>query len=1005
MTGLQKQNYSITFGQGLDTKTDPKLVVPGKLLELENTVFKKGGSLSKRNGYSQVSSTIVDGTNVPVADALGKYNEELLLFGANKIYSYSESTGRWIDKGNCSSFDVSTKQIVKNTHNQTQCDSAYNQGISVYGWVDSRGGVYASVYDETTNTPILVDQLLDSSASRVKCLAFAGYLYVFYYVSGNLKVRRVNPQQATSFDSAVTISTSVNTSNPNYDVSILNPTTMIWAHNDSSASTIKLGGLDYNCSVPASPASITIAESATNSICLYVDPNQKIFAFWHNASGLRYGVFNNGFAVLKSPATVDSYTSTVIRNITAIAKYDNTTIQVYYEVQGATDDLNYIKTSTVTASAASGSTSVFQRGCSLWSKAWRKYLSSDLSLTTVPERNYVGILGLQQGQSTYFIIRSDGYLVAKMQPALADGKSAYNASLQNVWTTDDIYSFSLINKVQLTAENGGFNSVTGVARTSCDFSNANAYINVQVAGNTHIGGGILNIYDGQSVIEHGFHYAPVITGITQSTGGSMSTGNDYYYIACYEWTDNAGQRHISQTSDPFLVHLTGSNSQTVVTISTLRQTEKYNLRTAPIISLWRTEAAGSIYYRVSSTTSPTYNDKTVDTVTIADTLADTAIISNELLYTTGGVLDNSLTVNGSMPIIYKDRLFVGGTENKNEIFYSKPKVYGQPVELAIGFTLEVDPQGGDVTAMSTLDDKLIFFKKERILLTVGDGPNATGTIGGYNEPQLVSTDSGCTVAKSIAYLPDGIIRMTKKGIYKLNSALQNEYIGAPVEAFNGETITQSTLKADRNQIRFLTSTGSCLVYDYYFGQWSTFTNHKGVSSLIWNDTYIYLNTVGKVLKEVEGFYKDIDSAYTIKIVTSWLSLAGISGFKRVYDIAFLADYKSSHILSMSIGYDFAEAWLNKIIFSPDSGLDINTYGQDATYGSSSPYGGINSSYQFKASMQQQKCTSIKFKIEELTTSATDGTQEGFTMTALSLSFGVKGGLQRFRANQSIGTEA
>lgn len=1005
MSGLQKQNFNVIFGQGLDLKTDPKLVVPGKLLELENAVFKKGGSLSKRNGYQKVSPLLVNGDSVPIADALGNFDHELLLFGGNKIFSYAESMGKWVDKGSCSSFDVSTTQIIKNTQSQTQCDSACLNGISVYAWEDSRGGVYASVYDETSQTPILVDQLIETGATRARCLSFNSFLYVFYYISGALKVRKVNPAQATAFDTAVTISSTVNTSNPHYDVLVLNPLTVAWAHNDSSGAKIKLGGMYYDGTIPTSPASILIAEAATNCLSIFVGDLQKIYVFWHNASGLRYAVYNNGFATIKVPTTVDSYTSTVIRNVTAHLQYNGSTVQVYYEVAGATADLNYIKTTTVTSSAPSGTLTVIQRGACLWSKAWTKWLDSDLSLATVPERGYVGIVGLQQGQQTYFIMRSDGFLVAKMQPNLAYGTTS-DSFLQNVWTNlTDIYSFSVINKLQLTVENGGFYSLFGVAKTSCNFTSLNSYINVQLGKNTHIGGGILAMYDGQGVVEHGFHYAPVIVSNSQTTGGSLTTGETYSYIALYEWTDNQGQRHLSPPSDPVSIHLTSSHTKITLGVSTLRQTEKTGTRTPPIITIYRTEGNGSVYYRTSSATTLTYNDKTVDSVTFIDTNADSTIISNELLYTTGGILNNASSLNGSIPAIYKDRLFVGGTENKNEIFYSKPKIYGVPVEFAAEFVLEVDPQGGDVTAMAALDDKMVFFKADRILLTVGDGPTATGTSGGYNEPQLVSTDSGCTVPKSIAYLPDGLIRMTEKGIYKLNSALQNEYIGAPVEAFNSQTITQGTLKADRNQVRFLTQSGSCLVYDYYFNQWSTFTSHSGMSSTIWKSQYVYLKTSGEVLKEVDGFYRDVDTAYRMKFTTSWLSLAGISGFKRVYDIAMLAEYKSSHILLMQISYDFADAWLNKIIFSPDDGLNITTYGENVTYGSGTPYGGVSSSYQFKASLAQQKCTSLKLQVEELTTSSTTGTQEGFVMTALSLLFGIKGGLQRFRGQQSIGTEA
>jgi hypothetical protein len=41
---LVKQPLAINFAQGLDTKTDPKQVQPGKFLALQNTIFTKGGS-------------------------------------------------------------------------------------------------------------------------------------------------------------------------------------------------------------------------------------------------------------------------------------------------------------------------------------------------------------------------------------------------------------------------------------------------------------------------------------------------------------------------------------------------------------------------------------------------------------------------------------------------------------------------------------------------------------------------------------------------------------------------------------------------------------------------------------------------------------------------------------------------------------------------------------------------------------------------------------------------
>ena len=55
MTGLQKQTAAVTLSQGMDTKTDPKQVIAGKLLILENGVFTSPKRIRKRNGYRALS--------------------------------------------------------------------------------------------------------------------------------------------------------------------------------------------------------------------------------------------------------------------------------------------------------------------------------------------------------------------------------------------------------------------------------------------------------------------------------------------------------------------------------------------------------------------------------------------------------------------------------------------------------------------------------------------------------------------------------------------------------------------------------------------------------------------------------------------------------------------------------------------------------------------------------------------------------------------------------------
>jgi hypothetical protein len=58
-----------------------------------------------------------------------------------------------------------------------------------------------------------------------------------------------------------------------------------------------------------------------------------------------------------------------------------------------------------------------------------------------------------------------------------------------------------------------------------------------------------------------------------------------------------------------------------------------------------------------------------------------------------------------------------------------------------------------------------------------------------------------------------------------------KYVGAPLDDFNHLTITKGDIYAKDNEVRFLTSDGQALVYNYFRGFWSLFSNHKGDSSL------------------------------------------------------------------------------------------------------------------------------------------------------------------------------
>jgi hypothetical protein len=143
-----------------------------------------------------------------------------------------------------------------------------------------------------------------------------------------------------------------------------------------------------------------------------------------------------------------------------------------------------------------------------------------------------------------------------------------------------------------------------------------------------------------------------------------------------------------------------------------------------------------------------------------------------------------------------------------------------------------------------MDDKLIIFKENAIFYLSGDGPNNLGQQDSFIEPQLISSDVGCSVTNSVVLTPQGLFFKSNKGIYLLSRSLGLDYLGAPVDDFNHLSITKADLVAKSDEVRFLTSDGVCLVYNYFRGLWTTFSNHEGSGSIMIGDTYYYVNTEG-----------------------------------------------------------------------------------------------------------------------------------------------------------------
>jgi hypothetical protein len=990
---LQTVNVPISFAGGLDTKTDEKLVVPGKLTLLENGVFTKGGQIQKRNGYEALGASILGRTtSLTTGQALQTYDQELLTISENHVYSRSTSNDALVDKGSAFSVIVENDTIVRNAYQQSRVDSARVGNVAVYAWQDSRGGVRATVIDTETGSQFQSDVQLNASATDPRCCVINQFIYVFYADGANLRARKLDPQAPTSFATAVLIGNDLISGTPYYDV-VPHGLKAVVAYHVTNA--IKLKYILQDGSVGTTtvglPNAVSIAENPSNSLTLWVEPTTfNIFVAWQNAvNGIRYAVRAPDFTQVLAPTTINAAAVTVNR-LTGVCT-STTQARVFFEVNSTNPYDHNIGAATVATNGTVGSTTVIKRSVGLASKAF--FYNDEVYLNVVFDSTL---------QANYFTLNTDGTIVAKLLPGQAGGLVGGNNLPQVVAVSEASFSFAGQVKTKFVSEGNTSYTLKGVTNLSLDFSHARAFASAQLGENLHFVGGFLSMYDGQSVVEHGFHLFPEnVSANPSTTGGSVADGNYTYYVV-YEWFDNKGQRHQSAPSVGLSSSVSGGggSGKITLTIPTLRLTAKTSPRSEVSLTVYRTKASGTIPFRLTSLSSPTFNDPAQDFITYVDTVNDSSIGSNEILYTTGGILENIAAPACSIIETYKNRLALAGLETENTVWYSRTQTDGEGVAFNDSQFIKVDPLGGDVTALKFMDDKLLIFKASNIFVLVGDGPNDAGTQNNFSVPELVTSDVGCTNPNSVVLMPDGVMFQSSKGIYLVNRSLQVGYIGADVEGYNSQTITSADLIEDRNQVRFLTDDGSTLLYDYYFKQWSTFTNHEGLDAVIWQGDYCYLRSTGQVYLENDAHFQDVNQEFRLRIGTAWIKTAGIQGFQRVRKAAVLGNYKSSHVLRMRIGYDYEPTYSGRVLFNAGNVINTNYYGQDSYFGESTPYGGVDTNvYQFRAQLPRQKCEAIRFLFEDVT-SGTPG--ESYSLSDLTLEVGLKPGLMRLKAGKTVG---
>lgn len=1019
---VQWRQVPIPFVAGVDTKRDRKTADAPKLLTLQNGVFTKEKTIVKRNGYLKLSDQTNETTprTISSAEACASLGNELLLFDGKEAYSYEEVEARWIPRGDFEPVVTTRETVADTTSTQTKADCATLDGVTVFAWEDSRGGIRYSVRDSNTKAVYTHDTQLSATASIPRCIAIGGNLHIVYIEGGinELRTFKITPGDVIGSlaGSPTTVLSDLRVASPVYDI-VPYGNASIFVYSAAGPET-RVGYITQSgeAGAPANgfPAVVSLSGSEDTGTCCCISASSnetRFFVGWGNTgAGVRGTILDTSLTEVGTRTTIEAATAESILNITSAFGRDQdsggfTKVWIFWTKDSSGGTPAAEKQLHIANGDALGTTytaPATYRGNNIASRAFRH--GNHVYVNTTAERTL---------QHTYFTVREDGLDIARLMAGTAEtGRtSAHLSQVQSLGSGKYSWCATFQRRLVIDPDDEEKFSHSGIKVVTFDWESEDAYSRAQAQGSLYLNGGHLLQYDGLTPVESGFHLFPDPDSweLTPAVGsGSLTSSATYTYIAFYEWDDAKGFRHQSAGIKKSVV-LGGSDNEVTATFTTLGHTAKQDAygRTNVKIVLYRTEADptfGQPLYRVTSADPTTesdpangilYNDPTSDTVSVIDRLADTAsaLLNNELAYTNTGELLNLAPPSAGIMVAGKERVFMAGLENTNEVLFSKLHKPLEGVAFSTALTISVPDAGGPITALALINETLIIFKDREIYGLAGDGPDNLGGGAVFSLPQLITSDTGCRSQRSVVRVPTGLMFQGQKGIYHLDQGLRVAYIGADVESFNAQTVTSAELMADKNQVRFLTNQGSTLLYDYTLGQWSTFTNHQGVDATLWRNVYTYVRANGEVLVETEGHFLDVETPYRLRMQTAWFKAAGLQSYMRLRRLRFIGNFKSSHVIRTFIGYDFEQVLQAQQEFDPTGVVNESTWGE-GTWGSG-VWGGAGSTvYQWQVHAPRQKCQSFTVSIEDV---PSDDPGEGYELTEMLAEVGSKQGPYKLRA--------
>jgi len=990
---LQKQIFELPMTGSLDESVAPETGDPTAWSAVSNFRQDQRGAYSKRMGSSVWTRTTV--ANLQVSSArkiamLGEVNP--VVFGqdsgavdGNKLYSYSNEVGRWIERDRVPEALVTRTAGIQPGSNFYPLYEIGGYGnyrviaFSTYSSTGTNGYLNVAIMDVTTGAVVRGPEVLDTSTTQQfvvhsVCVIGSTACVVYNISDGKIYLRTISLSSAanitTGWAARVQLMTGLGLM---FDVCSMSDRFFV-AYTDAGFTNVFVSSYDTTGSILATTppvagawpyAAIAVKESDTLWMAYQNNGAAAVNLIGYSptaltVTGTTVALFNRPGAAWGASSALTIVPTTTARCIVAESEFSSTSPFIC------------IRPAVISAGACGndGALRTVYR-CSIVGKGFR-----------VNGRNYMTIVPGPITTSTtrpacaYVVDMGDAGTtfrpLSNVAPNLTGDLS--KAPMFVFPRTPYVYSTTKVDMIHPTQRSGG---VISYDLVTLDFGASNRWQAAEIANALHTGSGVASYFDGARVHEQNFLMPPEIGTIASGTAGAL-TGT-YSYTAIYEHVDAAGNVH---WSEPAATKSSGAvvAKRVDVPVATLPVTTRMDSddSTNPVrIVLFRTKDSLSTYYRVAQQD----NIVSAVSVTFQDNTLDATISVNPQLYTQpstpGTTLPRRAPPSLTCIIQHNDGL-AAVAEDGTTLWFSGQRIPGEGIWWNPLLTQVIEDEGR-VVALASFDGRLYAFTRRSVWVIDGNGYTDNGG-GGYSIPKKLSSECGCIEPRSVVVCSAGALFQSDRGIMLLSRSGDVTWHGEPAQSTLSSfpIITGAVVNHRENYVKFacvasesstgVSGQGVWICWDYASNTWFTSraaqpSGGDGTAPAVQAQTIgvvgsygvaLWSDSLGAVYRdEPTSWLDNWDSSYGYSaapalgyITTNWIHLAGLEGFQRVWRILVLMKRYEDHQVDVTAWFDYDDS--------------VSAYTETWSY----TYTEIAAlpREQLELMLKKQKCQAIKLKI-------------------------------------------